>query len=257
MTDDNDTPTALPSGYRRSRHTASRHGILSEHVVLSHERRDEFEQLLSALRIEHQPDGPTEGHLVEELAGIIWRKRRVLMAEGAQINRKTFLEIHNSESARRNACYATPTEHSTLLDDNLTEVLATSDEMHSHEAEVATQSIEAIRAAVLILDRGNKRAYQQATKTLPEVTASEWQDCIDRGEREPTPASLREYLLSVALPFLYAFQRQCENAPAIRVQAMGSSLPVMETLNRYETHLDRKFERTLAMLLKLRELRGR
>jgi hypothetical protein len=30
----------------------------------------------------------------------------------------------------------------------------------------------------------------------------------------------------------------------------------LEKLNRYETHLDRKFERTLAMLVKLKELRG-
>jgi hypothetical protein len=30
----------------------------------------------------------------------------------------------------------------------------------------------------------------------------------------------------------------------------------LENLNRYETHLDRKFGRTLAMLLKLKDLRG-
>jgi hypothetical protein len=31
----------------------------------------------------------------------------------------------------------------------------------------------------------------------------------------------------------------------------------LEKLNRYETHLDRKFERTLAMLLKLKQLARR
>lgn len=38
---------------------------------------------------------------------------------------------------------------------------------------------------------------------------------------------------------------------------LGKGLPVhqLEKLNRYETHLDRKFERTLAMLVKLKELR--
>jgi hypothetical protein len=30
----------------------------------------------------------------------------------------------------------------------------------------------------------------------------------------------------------------------------------LEKLNRYETHLDRKFERTLAMLLKLKDLQS-
>ncbi|MFE8034678.1 hypothetical protein [Thiohalocapsa marina] len=46
--------------------------------------------------------------------------------------------------------------------------------------------------------------------------------------------------------------------PAIQVQTLGEGLQAhrLEKLNRYETHLDRKFERTLAMLLKLKQLRG-
>ena len=45
--------------------------------------------------------------------------------------------------------------------------------------------------------------------------------------------------------------------PAVRDQAFGEALdPVkIERLCRYEVHLDRKLERTLAMLLKLKELR--
>ena len=30
---------------------------------------------------EHRPQGPTEEHLVEELVGILWRKRRLRLAE--------------------------------------------------------------------------------------------------------------------------------------------------------------------------------
>jgi hypothetical protein len=45
---------------------------------------------------------------------------------------------------------------------------------------------------------------------------------------------------------------------AIKAQTLGEGLQAqrLEKLNRYETHLDRKFERTLSMLLKLKELRG-
>src|SRR5437016_13415581 len=32
---------------------------------------------------EHGPQGPTEEHLVEEIAGILWRKRRLRLAEAA------------------------------------------------------------------------------------------------------------------------------------------------------------------------------
>jgi hypothetical protein len=45
--------------------------------------------------------------------------------------------------------------------------------------------------------------------------------------------------------------------PAVRDQAFGEALdPVkIERLCRYEVHLDRKLERTLGMLFRLRELR--
>ena len=44
---------------------------------------------------------------------------------------------------------------------------------------------------------------------------------------------------------------------SIREQALGESLDLdkLERLGRYEVHLDRKLERTLAMLLKLKDLR--
>jgi hypothetical protein len=54
--------------------------------VLPHENSGEFDGLLAALVEEHRPIGMTEQVLIEELAAIIWRKRRVLLAEGARIN---------------------------------------------------------------------------------------------------------------------------------------------------------------------------
>ena len=47
--------------------------------------------------------------------------------------------------------------------------------------------------------------------------------------------------------------------PLIREQAFGESLDPdkLERLSRYEVHLDRKLERMLAMLLRLKELRQR
>src|SRR5690348_4076198 len=78
-------PTA-PASYDAVRFNALRHGILSRYTVLAHESADDYQALLTALAEDHQPVGATQLHLVEELAGIVWRKRRVLMAEGANIN---------------------------------------------------------------------------------------------------------------------------------------------------------------------------
>ena len=48
-----------------------------------------------------------------------------------------------------------------------------------------------------------------------------------------------------------------DELPLIRVQAFAEAFDPdrLDRLARYETHLDRKLERTLAMLLKLKDLR--
>jgi hypothetical protein len=54
-----------------------------------------------------------------------------------------------------------------------------------------------------------------------------------------------------------AWFKEAQFTSAIKAQTLGEGLQAhrLEKLNRYETHLDRKFERTLAMLLKLKQLR--
>ena len=46
--------------------------------------------------------------------------------------------------------------------------------------------------------------------------------------------------------------------PLIRTQALGESFEVekLQALGRYEVHLDRKFERTLTILIRLQAARG-
>ena len=66
-----------------TRFNALKHGVLSRYTVLPWEDADEYRSLMAALTAEHAPQGPTEEHLVEELAGIVWRKRRLRLAEAA------------------------------------------------------------------------------------------------------------------------------------------------------------------------------
>ena len=82
-----ETVLTLPAqgldNYEATRFNALKHGILSRLTVLPWEDEAEYLVLLDALVAEHGPQGPTEEHLVEELAGILWRKRRLRLAEGA------------------------------------------------------------------------------------------------------------------------------------------------------------------------------
>jgi hypothetical protein len=75
--------TAETSGTDITRFNALRHGVLSRYTVLPWEDADEYQSIVTALVAHHVPCGPTEEHLVEEIAGIIWRKRRLRLAEAA------------------------------------------------------------------------------------------------------------------------------------------------------------------------------
>ena len=65
------------------------------------------------------------------------------------------------------------------------------------------------------------------------------------GTRVPSPCQAAER------------KKELANRPLIREQAFGESLYAdkLERLSRYEVHLDRKLERMLAMLLRLKDLR--
>jgi len=76
-------PPTETGGTEMTRFNALRHGVLSRYTVLPWEDADEYSALLAALAAEHAPQGPTEDHLVEELVGVLWRKRRLRLAEAA------------------------------------------------------------------------------------------------------------------------------------------------------------------------------
>jgi len=80
------------------------------------------------------------------------------------------------------------------------------------------------------------------------------------GLRYPATADGLEQFIREALePICMRMEKEARYQPAIKAQTLGEGLHPqrMEKLNRYEIHLDRKFEHTLAMLLKLKELRNR
>ena len=103
ITRDESAPVTTVGNYEPVRFNATKHGILSRLAVLAHEDHAEFDDLLAALLDEHRPAGMTERHLIEELATIIWRKRRVLLAEGAKINEGLKSAASSSKSVMASA----------------------------------------------------------------------------------------------------------------------------------------------------------
>ena len=68
---------------------------------------------------------------------------------------------------------------------------------------------------------------------------------------------LRRFLEGKVLPWFENRQKELANRPLICEQAFGEALDPdkLERLGRYEVHLDRKLERMLTMLLRLKDLR--
>ena len=76
--------------------------------------------------------------------------------------------------------------------------------------------------------------------------------------RQPPPVSRDTPLpQGKVLPWFENRQKELANRPLIREQAFGEALDPdkLERLGRYEVHLDRKLERMLTMLLRLKDLR--
>lgn len=259
-------PDRVQAGYANVRFNALKHGVLSRHTVLSHEDGSEYESLLAALVAEHQPTGPTETHLVEEMAGAIWRKRRVLQAEGASINRG-LLTVSKARHDRatdpdgpaRAALPFEPTMVDTRLNHpaELAEVIRESPAQTRQRARDADEELAATSRAATILERGGARAYERALRALTTASANDWTSSVEAGEETATNDDLSKHIRGFLLPYYRQMVVEAQGHNAIRDQTLGEGLQAhrLERLNRYEVHLDRKFERTLGMLLKLKELR--
>jgi hypothetical protein len=115
---------------------------------------------------------------------------------------------------------------------------------------------------------GSKRndAYEAALAGLRDDTREWWEDVLARDpdkldeDEEPATAdveSLRRFLEHEVRPWFVTRRKELANRPLIREQAFGEALDAdkLERLGRYKVHLDRKLERTLAMLIRLQDLR--
>lgn len=259
----------LHGGYEASQFNALQHGVLSKHTVLPGEDRAEYELLLDAVVEEYAPDGPTEEHLTEEIAGVIWRKRRLRLAEAALYRRGLARTAepysHTLDTALIQLEGVAPTVDA---------VTATPSQTGQDLADLIKCKISAQRA-LEILNTAKAGAYETALAELDEFMRNSWQEKInqevesededdedDDPDRDVEPyaddaTGLAEYLEYTILPFYATRLRHLENRSLIRAQVVGEALDSWnrEPLNRYEVHLDRKFERTLTMLLRLQERR--
>jgi hypothetical protein len=262
---------ALPSqaavvtnaSYEATRFNAMAHGVLSRYAVLPWEDRNEYVALVDALVAEHSPQGLTEEHLVEELAGIIWRKRRLRLAEAAIYRerlRKDASSTYEPEQIAGAALLPVTGQH-TVKADIPRAITATLSDTTRDLRDVKRDQAMTFKAAH-ILAAGEPDAYARALSVLREDTRSYWVECledrpVDGLHYEPTAPALAAWIRHHWDEWYGGPIAELEHRDAIREQAIGAAYATqrLEVTARYEVHLDRKLERTLAMLFRLRELR--
>ena len=190
----------VPSAsYDETRFNALRHGILSGYAVLPWEDRSEYQGLLGALVTEHTPQGPTEEHLVEEVAGIIWRKRRLRLAEAAIYRDRLRKDAASTYEPEQIAGAALLPVIGKQVKADIPQALTATPADTARDLRDVKRDQGMTCKALNILAGGEADAYTRALAVLREDTRSYWLECLedsstDDQSYEPTADALQAWI---------------------------------------------------------------
>jgi len=263
-------PTVV--GYDASKYNALKHGVLSKYTVMYWENRDDYDTLLSSLIDEYKPINVTEGHLVEELSGIIWRKMRLRYAEMSSLqsalSENIGIEFFSGKDCVKDALL----ERSSKVENfNVKQAVLSSQEETINELVKINNKLKCCLLSEQIIAEYN--SYDDAVVVLDEEDQNEWinnwlGENDDNQNEEDEERFVYEYYTASTEDLLLYIEdlKKCyeksiyelENRSKVKHQALGKTFFHDKELNkymRYESHLDKKFEKTLAMLIRLKDLR--
>jgi hypothetical protein len=247
-------------GYNASKHNALKHGVLSQCTVLHWENREDYNALFSSLIKEHKPQGITEEHLVEELAGVIWRKIRLRYAEMASLQSSLEQNINRDSALAKDALLATSSQ---VKDFNIRQAVLIPQEETQQELVQVKKYLKCCLTAEQTILKTN--SYDKGLAALHKDDQYDWQNWLGTTTENDksgviytaTPESLMLYI-DKSKQYYEKSIYELGNRERVKKQTLGKSFLSERELNKYtkyETHLDKKFEKTLGMFLKLKELR--
>jgi len=234
-----------------------KHGVLSRHIALPWEDREAFEEILRGLLIEHQPQGPTAYHLVEDLAGVIWRKRRLLQAEGAAIRERLF-EVTTGYQHEKVGRYALAHKDEKLHAE-VSDVIA----HRLPQPEDAEKDLAMVERALAVVGSGKRGAYQAALRLLDEDTLAACEvEAVDEADPEGGGYTRDADGLQESLEATRDWLKHCiadaANAMDVTEQVHGMAVDIrdLERIARLEAHLDAKLQRLLTLLRQMPKARS-
>lgn len=281
------TGPRTPAGKARVRLNALRHGIFASDVLIrageGAEDAEAFKALCAALTNDLAPAGALEALLVEKLAVIVWRWRRVLRYELGAIRRWADEAVTDWRKEQYQLYLLTKPESEEFYNPYLTPPRWTHTENLEAEFERARARAEALAEAdplaspheelVWLLAEACERENLDVKRLLGLQGGGDWSDVdlgkVDRQavarlfaalcaawETEPGEAwdklrAWHRYELEKAREALEIRRRAEER---VRMLTALPDAEALEKIMRYETHLAREFARTLEQLERAKAL---
>ena len=254
------------SNYNSSKYNAVKYGIFSKHTVMHWENKDDYDSILNDLIEEYQPNNITERHLIVELANIIWSKMRLKYAEKASFQSILNNQVNPKYSSFHNEC---ADDALLLRDGNITNSEVKKHLVSNQEkTQLEINNLqEKVNSCIELIKKLQDESinYESACNDLHQDIKEKWEDVKmydDEGNQYDSTNLTSEDLENWLKRQNKSYEEkiyQLENRDKIKEQVLGRTFlsdGTMDKYMRYENHLDKKFEKTLAMFFKLREIRS-
>ncbi|MGC6499976.1 MAG: hypothetical protein ACON4C_07265 [Henriciella sp.] len=226
---------------------------LPEHLaigLLPWESQEDFEALYLAYHGIYAPSGPAQVALVDQLAWLDWRRRRLRVAERAlhmaSLERNVAFQRNDRLTQR-----ALVTCDISRPDTSSEKAVESDDASDSEQVEDWSSMLESAERARDILEEHREDGIEAALEALP-VETREWFEETAAEEDTRFPANLdglQRFLIVEVLPFFRSSLEGFRVGPAIRRQAWGESFDPerMDKLLSLDERLGRQFEKTMSL----------
>lgn len=243
------------------KNNALKYGVQSKHLILPWENKADYDALLAALTAEYNPVGPTEEFYVQEIATYIWRKGRIIHAESAS------LQSALNRTIGINGQFGSHPAKDALLDNNSVSVMdydvkkavmTTEEDNQLELTELKELLSHCIKAERVLLE---SNSYDQGLDALHIDDQTKWHNTLDSTQDEWASENTEDLLSWISeLKADYEVRiNEVENRYQVKRQTLGKAYLINdshEKIYKYEVGYSRQLERSIAMLLKLQEMRN-
>ena len=261
-------------GKRTASRNATKRGIFSKVILLKGESKIEYEELFAGLLENLQPVGALEELLVEKLATITWRQRRLLLAEGAEIQKnREFVEWDQRSSEYEAAKKST--ESLILFNNGLIQKVDNPDVLErclellwELRKQIAKNGLNQKNDSFLLEKiYGERKGYRLSEDLYDSYwkwfSTSETPEEEREREGYASPAQCYKNVLDeidkeILRLSSYQKKRALVETERMQLEVVSRSIPDgpgLERLLRYEVSLNRDFDRTLSQLERTQRMR--